>query len=198
MALDIETENYSYEIGGWENKALFNPSVVATWDGGNAHVFTKADIEVEGATVHDLHPRVLGDHISNHLEKGGQILGHNIIAFDFPVLKESLDCWAIGDAMQKSENIIDTKLLFQKSSLPYGSLESSLQTLATHNLGASKLMKSIEAPKAWREGKYEEVIKYCISDTQLTYDLYMYGKENGVLKSRSFKTGEIVEVEVEW
>ena len=41
MALDIETSNYSWEIGGWDNKALFDVSVVATWDGKDAHIFTK-------------------------------------------------------------------------------------------------------------------------------------------------------------
>ena len=87
MALDIETSNYSWEIGGWDNKALFKPSVVATWDGSDAHIFTKEDVLLDGVETHDLHPRVLGDHITNHVEKGGKILGHNIIAFDFPVLK---------------------------------------------------------------------------------------------------------------
>tara|TARA_R100000315_G_scaffold62379_1_gene43622 strand:- start:1800 stop:2408 length:609 start_codon:yes stop_codon:yes gene_type:complete len=198
MALDIETSNYSWEIGGWDNKALFNPSVVATWDGSDAHIFTKEDVLLDGVETHDLHPRVLGDHITNHVEKGGKILGHNIIAFDFPVLKESLDCWAIGDVMQKSDNVIDTKLLFQKASLSYGKLESSLQSLVTHTLGESKTMKSVDAPLNWSAGKYDEVCDYCVKDAKLTYDVYQHGKEHGILKSRSFETGDIVEVEVEW
>ena len=198
MALDIETSNYSWEIGGWDNKALFNPSVVATWDGSDAHIFTKEDVLLDGVETHDLHPRVLGDHITNHVEKGGKILGHNIIAFDFPVLKQSLDCWAIGDVMQKSDNVIDTKLLFQKASLSYGKLESSLQSLVTHTLGESKTMKSVDAPLNWSAGKYDEVCDYCVKDAKLTYDVYQHGKEHGILKSRSFETGDIVEVEVEW
>ena len=198
MSLDIETSNYSWEIGGWDNKALFNPSVVATWDGDDAHIFTKEDVLLDGVETHDLHPRVLGDHITNHVEKGGKILGHNIIAFDFPVLKESLDCWAIGDVMQKSDNVIDTKLLFQKASLSHGKLESSLQSLVTHTLGESKTMKSVDAPLNWSAGKYDEVCDYCVKDAKLTYDVYQHGKEHGILKSRSFETGDIVEVEVEW
>ena len=95
MALDIETSNYSWEIGGWDNKALFDTSVVATWDGEEGHIFTKEDVLIDGVQTHDLHPRTLGDHITAHVEKGGKILGHNIIAFDFPVLKQSLDCWCI-------------------------------------------------------------------------------------------------------
>lgn len=198
MALDIETSNYSWEIGGWQNKALFDPSVVATWDGEKATVFSKQEIEVEGIDVHPLHPRVLGDHISDFVEKGGRIVGHNIINFDFPVLRESLDCWAIGDVMQKTESVFDTKTMFQKASLPYGNLETSLNILSKHNLNQGKIMESVEAPKAWAEGRYEEVIKYCLSDAQLTYDLFVLGRDNGIIKSRSLETGEIIEVEVEW
>ena len=198
MALDIETSNYSWEIGGWQNKALFDPSVVATWDGEKATIFSKQEIEVEGIDVHPLHPRVLGDHISDFVEKGGRIVGHNIINFDFPVLRESLDCWAIGDVMQKTESVFDTKTMFQKASLPYGNLETSLNILSKHNLNQGKIMESVEAPKAWAEGRYEEVIKYCLSDAQLTYDLFVLGRDNGIIKSRSLETGEIIEVEVEW
>ena len=33
MALDIETGNYSWEIGGWDKHSMFEPTVVATWNG---------------------------------------------------------------------------------------------------------------------------------------------------------------------
>ena len=59
-------------------------------------------------------------------------------------------------------------------------------------------MDSMEAPRAWSEGRYEDVIKYCLSDAQLTYDLFMVGRNEGIIKSRSLETGEIIEVEVEW
>ena len=198
MALDIETSNYSWEIGGWQNKALFDPSVVATWDGDKATVFSKQEIEIDGLDIQALHPRTLGDHITDFVEKGGKIIGHNILGFDFPVLRESLDCWAITDITQKADSVFDTKTMFQKASLPHGNLETSLNILSKHNLNQNKLMQSIEAPKAWAEGKYEEVIKYCVSDAQLTYDLFMVGRNEGIIKSRSLETGEVVEVEVEW
>ena len=38
MALDIETGNYSYEIGGGKKTAMFEPTVVATWDGTTGNV----------------------------------------------------------------------------------------------------------------------------------------------------------------
>ena len=59
MALDIETTNFSHEIGGWGNTQLFDTSVVATWDGAEAHVFTKAfthhsNLDTDGAHIHYL------------------------------------------------------------------------------------------------------------------------------------------------
>jgi hypothetical protein len=67
MALDIETGNYSWEIGGWDKHALFEPTVVATWDGSDGHVFSKEDIDMVTAEVHELHPRTLGDHLQKHV-----------------------------------------------------------------------------------------------------------------------------------
>ena len=51
MSLDIETSNYSWQVGGWDATHLFDPTVVATWDGENGHVFSKEDIELEGSTI---------------------------------------------------------------------------------------------------------------------------------------------------
>jgi len=199
LALDIETSNYSWEIGGWGNLSLFEPTVVATWDGENGNIFSKEDtVSVENMEVHDLHPQILGDFLQEHIEKGGKILGHNIVSFDLPVIRDALDCWAAGDVLGKSEQILDTKILFRKASFPYGKLLSSLSELAKHNLGQEKLMESTDAPIAWREGRYDEVAEYCLKDAQLTYDLYMMGRENCMLKSRCRETGDIKEVELEW
>ena len=43
-----------------------------------------------------------------------------------------------------------------------------------------------------------KVASYCLKDAKLTFDLYNFGKENGVIKSRSLESGKIVEIEVEW
>tara|TARA_R110002012_G_scaffold41648_2_gene113828 strand:+ start:8739 stop:9347 length:609 start_codon:yes stop_codon:yes gene_type:complete len=198
MALDIETGNFSWEIGGWDKHSLFEPTVVCTWDGEDAHVFSKEDIEVEGATVHPLHPRALGEHLEKHIDAGGVILGHNIRKFDLPVLNAALDCKMAGDLMGKSESVIDTKLLIDKAALAGDKIHTTLDTLVRSTLNSSKSMKSEDAPTAWREGRYIEVADYCLKDCKLTYDLYMHGKENGVVKSRKMEDGSIVEIMVEW
>mgnify|MGYP003149205956 FL=1 len=196
MALDIETGNYSYEIGGWDKHSLFEPTVVATWDGDNGHVFSKQDIEMTTAEVHELHPRILGDHLQKHIDNGGVILGHNIKKFDLPVLNAALDCWTAGDLMTKAERVIDTKLLISKAGGK--NIATSLEMLARNTLDIGKSMTSHDAPEAWRAGRYLEVAEYCLKDSQLTYDLYNYGRENGIVKSRSLEDGSIVEIEVNW
>jgi len=196
MALDIETGNYSYEIGGWDKHSLFEPTVVATWDGDNGHVFSKQDIEMTTAEVHELHPRTLGDHLQKHIDNGGVILGHNIKKFDLPVLNAALDCWTAGDLMTKAESVIDTKLLISKAGGK--DIATSLEMLARNTLDIGKSMTSHDAPEAWRAGRYLEVAEYCLKDSQLTYDLYNYGRENGIVKSRSLEDGSIVEIEVNW
>ena len=198
MALDIETGNYSWEIGGWDKHSLFEPTVVATWDGTDGHVFSKEEVEMEGVTVHPLHPRALGEHLEKHLESGGVILGHNIRKFDLPVLNAALDCKVAGDLMGKSENIIDTKILVDKAALAGDKIHTTLDTLVRSTLDSAKSMKSEDAPVAWREGRYLEVADYCLKDCQLTYDLYMHGKDNGIIKSRKMEDGSIVEIMVEW
>ena len=39
LALDIETKNYSHEIGGWGNTHMFQVSTVCTWDGKQGTVY---------------------------------------------------------------------------------------------------------------------------------------------------------------
>ena len=198
MALDIETGNYSWEIGGWDKHSLFEPTVVGTWDGNEGHIFSKEDIEMAGATVHPLHPRDLGEHLQKHIDNGGRILGHNIRKFDLPVLNAALDCWTAGDLMSKTDSIIDTKLLVSKAGLATGNVATALEVLARTTLDIGKSMSSVEAPEAWRNGQYLEVAEYCLKDCQLTYDLYKYGCDNGIVKSRSLEDGSIIDIEVDW
>jgi len=196
MALDIETGNYSWEIGGWDKTASFEPTVVATWNGEDGNIYCNKSLSVD-ATVKALHPRTLGDDLDAHVKKGGVIIGHNIKAFDLPVLRDALDCWTAGD-MLKTESVIDTKNLVNKAAMTQQKVMTSLKDLVKHTLSDNKLMNSEDAPKAWRQGKYDEVAKYCLSDAQLTYDLYQFGKSEGYIRSRAVDTGELVDIEVNW
>lgn len=194
MALDIETSNYSWEIGGWKNTHLFDPTVVATWDGDNGHVFSKEDIKLEGVSTHPLHPRDLGEHLQKHVEDGGVVIGHNLMGFDLPILRDALDCHYAGELMSNKESVIDTSATLRSAA----GMPVTLGDVCKHTLGSSKLMESADAPKAWEEGKYQEVAEYCLKDAQLVYDLLHHGRDEGFVKARNIETGVIDDIEVVW
>jgi DNA polymerase elongation subunit (family B) len=196
MVLDIETSNYSYEIGGWDKTHLFDPVVVATWDGEEAHIFSKHEVNVADAILHPLHPRELGEHLQKHIEEGGRLIGHNIRGFDLPILKNALDCHYAGVLLGMEEHsVLDTAWNLRKIS---GS-RIPLDEVCKATFGEGKVgMKSTDAPIAWREGRYDEVAKYCLEDCKLNLTLFKHGVEHGVVKSRNINTGLIDEIEVIW
>jgi DEAD/DEAH box helicase domain-containing protein len=200
MALDIETGNFSHEIGGWGKTHMFEPTVVATWDGEEAHVFSKADdVIVADAHIHPLHPRELGEHLKKHVDEGGLVVGHNIRGFDLPVLRDALDMHYAGvllsKALEGSDTVVDTSWAVRSAT----GRSHHLDSLCKHTLGKGKeIMDSADAPVAWREGRYAEVIKYCIADCKLNYDLFLHGRNEGFVKSRNEETGMIEEYQIGW
>lgn len=196
MAIDIETSNYSHEIGGWDKTHLFEPTVVATWDGEEAHIFSKEDVDVEDAHLHPLHPRDLGEHLKKHVDGGGVIVGHNIRGFDLPVLRDALDMHYAGVLLSKQESLIDTSWSLREAT---GGARHRLDTLCKHTLGRGKeIMDSADAPVAWREGRFDEVAKYCLDDCKLNFDLFLHGRTEGFVKSRNEETGLIEEYTIGW
>ena len=73
-----------------------------------------------------------------------------------------------------------------------------LKNLVKCTMDDAKLMDSADAPKLWKMGKYDEVVEYCMKDTQLVYDLWGYGKENGIVKAFSIEKEEFVDLGVDW
>jgi hypothetical protein len=200
LALDIETANYSHEIGGWDKTAMFEPTVVATWDGECGVIYCNKTLDggffPEEVIVKELHPRVLGEDIEAFVAKGGRVLGHNIRNFDLPILRDALDCWAAGDLLGKAESIVDTSILCKKVGLANALVD--LDTVCKHTLLEGKSGTSLEAPLMWKQRRYDEVAAYCLKDSQLVYRLWKHGCEEGVIKSRCRQTGNILELEVEW
>ena len=198
LALDIETTNFSHEIVVWGNTHLFEPSVVATWDGNQGTVYSNENVEKflpEGTIIKPLHPRALGEDMAKHVAKGGMILGHNLKGFDLPVLRDGLDCWTASDVLSKSkEQIFDTSFLL-KSIVGHA---VPLSDACYHTLSKGKLMNSHDAPVEWRKGNYSKVAEYCLKDAELVYELWKHGVEEGFVRARSRTDGVIKEFEVDW
>jgi len=198
LALDIETANFSHEIGGWGKSHLFEPTVVATWDGNQGTVYANESVSKylpEDTVVKKLHPKILGDDLADHVAKGGMVLGHNLKNFDLPIIRDALDCWTAGDIMAKSEEqVFDTSALL-KSIVGHA---VPLSDACYHTLSKGKLMNSHDAPIEWRKGNYSKVAEYCLKDAELVYDLWQHGVNEGFVKARFRHTGNVKEYEVDW
>ncbi len=168
LAIDLETKNMSYDIGGFGNTHMFQVSTVATWDGNNGTVYVDEPVESFAKSGHTIKPlSELKYDLDNHFQKGRLLLGHNIKDTSRILLKEH------GERFQ-------------------------LKNLVKCTMNDAKLMESADAPKLWKMGQFDDVVEYCMKDTQLVYDLWKYGQDNGIVKAFSLEKGEHKELEVMW
>ena len=194
LAIDLETKNMSYDIGGFGNTHMFQVSTVATWDGNNGTVYVDEPVESFAKSGHIVKPlSELKYDLDNHFQKGGLLLGHNIKGFDLPILRDSMDIYCINKYI-KEEKFIDTSRILLKE---HGE-RFQLKNLVKCTMDDFKLMDSADAPKLWKMGQYDEVVEYCMKDTQLVYDLWKYGQDNGIVKAFSLEKGEHKDLEVKW
>ena len=194
MAIDLETKNMSYDIGGFGNTHMFQVSTVATWDGNNGTVYVDEPVDSFAKSGHVIKSiRELKYDLDEHLQKGGLLLGHNIASFDLPILRDSLDIFCINKYLDEKKYIDTSRILNKEHGERF-----QLGNLVKCTMDDSKLMDSADAPKLWKMGKYDEVVEYCMKDTQLVYDLWKYGQDNGLVKAFSVEQEQFVELGVDW
>ena len=194
MAIDLETKNMSYDIGGFGNTHMFQVSTVATWDGNNGTVYVDEPVDSFAKSGHVIKSiRELKYDLDDHLQKGGLLLGHNIASFDLPILRDSLDIFCINKYLDEKKYIDTSRILNKEHGERF-----QLGNLVKCTMDDSKLMDSADAPKLWKMGKYDEVVEYCMKDTQLVYDLWKYGQDNGLVKAFSVEQEQFVELGVDW
>lgn len=112
----------------------------------------------------------------------GLVLGHNILNFDYEVLKPYIPLRGIV------EKTVDTLgFLYEKRStepmFARGTKSSlkglSLDNLTQRNLGRGKKgISGRSVPKLWREGRRDEVIAYNKEDLVLTFSLWQWMVED--------------------
>src|SRR5216117_1381933 len=97
----------------------------------------------------------------------GPVVGHNILAFDYRVLRPHLDLEGIV------EKTVDTlAFLYRKRGKAQGLTGLNLDVLASVNLGRSKTLRGSAISKLWRSGKRKKVIEYNRNDLQLTFGIW--------------------------
>lgn len=194
LAIDLETKNMSYDIGGFGNTHMFQVSTVATWDGNTGTVYVDEPVDTFAKSGHVIKSlRELKYDLDEHLQKGGLLLGHNIAAFDLPILRDSMDIFCVTKYLKEKKYIDTSKILLKEHGERF-----QLKNLVKCTMNDAKLMESADAPKLWKMGRYDEVVDYCMKDTQLVYDLWKYGQDNGIVKAFSLEEGEHKDLGVDW
>ena len=194
LALDIETKNMSFDIGGFGNTHMFQVSTVATWDGSTGTVYVDEPVDTFAKSGHVV--KSLGElkyDLDDHFQKGGLLLGHNIAVFDLPILRDSMDIYIVNKYIKEKQYIHTSKVLLKEHGERF-----PLKNLVKCTMNDFKLMDSADAPKLWKMGQFDEVVEYCMKDTQLVYNLWKYGQDNGFIKAFSIEKGEHKDLEVNW
>jgi len=158
IVLDIETQNLFSDVGGKENLAKLSLSI--------AGVYSYADNSFSTFTEKELPA------FENLLKRTDLIIGFNINHFDLPVLQKylSVDLSKIPtlDIMTEIVNMVGYRV--------------SLDDLVINTLGKRKSANGLLAVQYFRQGRMDELKKYCLDDVRLTRDLYEHCLEHGELK----------------
>lgn len=129
------------------------------------------------------------------LSAAGTIVGHNLLAFDYPVLSAYASEERLARLVPKT---VDTLQLLHKAT----GVRVGLDDLAKLNLGKGKTDDPKMVPALWRRGEKDRVKSYLRSDVELTREVFEFGAARGTLRftKRDWKAGtaEVREVKCPW
>ena len=122
------------------------------------------------------------------MKQADLIIGFNIRDFDFEVLAPYF--------MTPIKNfpVLDLLVEFEK----VRGHRISLQSLAQATLQTSKSGSGWDALQLFKDGKIEELKKYCMDDVRITKDIYEYGIQHGKVLFVSNRDYHTYEVPVTW
>ncbi|GMU74161.1 MAG: hypothetical protein AMXMBFR44_3590 [Candidatus Campbellbacteria bacterium] len=147
VVFDIETKNIFSDVGK-NDPALLDISVVGVYD-SESNEYTSYT-EEEFPSMWPI------------IERADVLIGFNSDHFDIPLLNKYYhgDLTAIKsiDIMAAIKEALGRRL--------------SLANVAGATLGLKKSADGLQAYQWWKEGKVDEIRKYCLQDVKVTKDLY--------------------------
>ena len=176
IVLDIETKNLFSDVGGKENLTKLSLSVAGVFSYTDNAFLTFSENEMP--------------QFQNLLGKTDLIIGFNIDHFDLPVLQKYLSVDLSKIPTLDIMNEVVSKMGHRVS----------LDDLVSNTLGKRKSANGLIAVQYWREGRIDELKKYCLDDVRLTRDLYEHGLKNGEIKftARDANLPYIKAIKVDW
>jgi len=169
LVFDIETSNIFEDVSS-SDPAKLDISIVGIYDSSTD---TYSSYAVE--EFPKLWP------ILEHVD---MLIGFNSDHFDVPLLNKYYpgDLTKIKslDLLVEIKNALGRRL--------------RLDTVAEATLGVNKSGHGLEAVKWWKEGKHDQVRKYCLDDVKITKEVYDYAREHKELRYKDF--GEIKSIKL--
>lgn len=173
MVLDVETRRSAQEVGGWHRARYMGVSVAVLFDAA-ADAFLCYEQEAL--------PEMF-----RLLEQADVVVGFNILRFDYAVLQpfaqRTLDALPTLDMLQCLHQTLGCRV--------------SLDNLARATFGESKSADGLQALRWWKQGRLEDIARYCRKDVDITRRLYLHGRDKGHI-FRLTARGERVSVPASW
>ena len=173
VVLDIETQKGFHEVDR-KKLHLLKVSVACIYDSKADDYFAFEEKEMLK--------------LEEYLKKADLIVGFNVRDFDMEVLAPYLL------TPVKNFPILDLLVEFEKAR----GHRISLQSVAQGTLQSSKSGSGWDALQLFKDGKIDELKKYCIDDVRLTKDIYEYGLKHGKISFVSNRDYQTHEVAVSW
>ncbi|OHA06888.1 MAG: hypothetical protein A2934_03335 [Candidatus Sungbacteria bacterium RIFCSPLOWO2_01_FULL_47_10] len=175
IVFDVETKKSLDEVGGRDHVEALGVSVVGAYFYETKEYRAFEEWEI-GA-------------FEERLRTSDLVIGFNTKNFDYPVLQPYFKQVRIAS--------LPTLDIFEDVTKQLGH-RLSLQALSSATLNAKKTSDGLQALVWYKEGKIEEIKKYCLKDVELTRGLYEYGKEHGHLLFDSLYDSRVHAVPVNW
>lgn len=168
IVLDLETQKAFDEVGGRDKNHLLKVSVAGIYSYPKNQYLCFAEDQIYK--------------LGEVLASADQIIGFNIKNFDYQVLQPYLNFDLLDiptlDILEEVERLIGHRI--------------RLDNLAQMTLGYGKSGDGLEAIKLYKQGRIDDLKKYCLDDVKITKELYDYVQKYGKLLFKDyFETREI-------
>jgi DEAD/DEAH box helicase domain-containing protein len=170
---DLETQRSAQEVGGWHNAHLMRMALAVIYDSQTE--------KFETFFENDVHRLI------ERLGEADLVVGFNIISFDYAVLR------GYSDADLSALPTFDMLVAIHER-LGY---RLALGHIAEETLGASKGGDGLQSLAWWKEGRVDEIERYCEKDVSLLVDLLDHASEHEHLCFRT-KRGDRVRLPAPW
>ncbi len=175
IVLDIETKKTFREIGwGKSEMRKLGVSMVG--------IYSYQRDEYRGFREDEF------DELENWLKGSGQIVGFNLLGFDYPVLRGHLDFDF------KTVKTVDIMADIKKAVKH----RISLNSVAKTTLGIQKSADGLKAIQLYHQGEWEELEKYCLDDVRITRELFDYGCKHKLVKITTNYGSVTKNISVNW